>query len=57
MAQRLNIAALKAISQAPATGEAEWLIAAEGSVDFLKENAQSEEMVIYGCTYAASAKR
>jgi hypothetical protein len=47
MAQRLNIAALKAISQAPATGEAEWLIAAEDSVAFLKENVQSEEMVIY----------
>ncbi|MCL4822630.1 MAG: hypothetical protein KJZ57_00305 [Anaerolineales bacterium] len=47
MAQRLNIAALKAISQAPATGEAEWLIAAEDSVAFLKENVQSEEIVIY----------
>ena len=47
MARRVNIAALKAISRAPATGEAEWLIAAEDSVAFLKENAQSEEMVIY----------
>lgn len=47
MARRLNIAALKAISQAPATGEAEWLIAAEDSVAFLKDNAQSEEVVIY----------
>jgi len=47
MTRRFNIAALKAISQAPATGEAEWLIAAEDSVEFLKENAQSEEIVIY----------
>jgi hypothetical protein len=47
MARRFNIAALKAISQTPATGEAEWLVAAEDSVDFLKENAQSEEVVIY----------
>lgn len=47
MARRFNIAALKAISQAPATGEAEWLTAAEDSVVFLKENAQSEEIVIY----------
>lgn len=47
MMRRFNIAALKAISQAPATGEAEWLIAAEDSVAFLKENAQSEEVVIY----------
>jgi hypothetical protein len=47
MARRFNIAALKAISQAPATGEAEWLIAAEDSVAFLKENARSEEVVIY----------
>lgn len=47
MAQRFNIAALKAISQAPATGETKWLIAAEDSVAFLKANAQSEEVVIY----------
>ena len=47
MARKINIAALKAISQAPATGEAEWLIAAEDSVTFLRENAQSEEIVIY----------
>ena len=53
MARRLNIATLKAISQAPATGEAEWLIAAEDSVGFLKENAQSEEVVIYASAPAA----
>ncbi len=47
MARRFNIAALKAISQMPATGEAEWLVAAEDSVAFLKESAQSEEVVIY----------
>jgi hypothetical protein len=46
MARRFNIAALKAISQAPADSEAEWLIAAEDSVVFLKENAQSEEILI-----------
>ena len=47
MARRVNNTALKAISQAPAAGEAEWLVAAEDSVAFLKENAQSEETVIY----------
>lgn len=47
MARRFKISALKAISQAPATGEAQWLIDAENSVAFLKENARSEEIVIY----------
>jgi len=47
MARRFNIEALKAISQAPATSESGWLIAAEDSVAFLKENAQSEEIVIF----------
>jgi len=47
MTRRFNIVALKAISQAPATGEAEWLVSAEDSVAFLKENAQGEEIVIY----------
>ena len=47
MTRRFNIAALKAISQEPVTSGAEWLIAAEDSVAFLKENAQSEEVVIY----------
>lgn len=47
MARRFNIEALKSISQAPATSEAEWLIAAEDSVAFLKENAQSDEIVIF----------
>lgn len=49
MARRFDIASLNAISQAPAIGEAEWLIAAEDSVAFIKENAHSEEMVIYAC--------
>jgi len=47
MTRRFNIEAMKAISHAPASGEAEWLIAAEDSVVFLKENVQSEEIVIY----------
>lgn len=47
MTRRFNMAALKAISQAPTTGEVEWLIGAEDSVKFLKENAQSQEVVIY----------
>ncbi|WP_175700352.1 hypothetical protein [Burkholderia ambifaria] len=47
MARRFNIAALKAIAQAPASDAAKWLIGAEDSVGFLKQNAQSEEIVIY----------
>ncbi|HHV7519235.1 TPA: hypothetical protein ACUNF5_000667 [Burkholderia orbicola] len=47
MARRFNIAALKAIAQAPASDVAKWLIGAEDSVDFLKQNAQSEEIAIY----------
>lgn len=47
MVRRFNIAALKAISQVSATDDTEWLIGAEDSVAFLKENAQSEEIVIY----------
>lgn len=47
MARRFNIAALKAIAQAPASDAAKWLIGAEDSVEFLKQNAQSEEIVIY----------
>ncbi len=47
MARRFNIATLKAIAQAPAFDAAEWLIGAEDSVEFLKHNAQSEEIVIY----------
>lgn len=45
--RRFNIEALKALSRAQAGGEAEWLIAAEDSVTFLRENAQSEEILIY----------
>lgn len=47
MTRRFDIAALKAISHAPAIGEVDWLISAEDSIVFLKENAQSEEIVIY----------
>ncbi|MEJ1164743.1 hypothetical protein V9K97_13635 [Variovorax sp. CCNWLW186] len=47
MAQRFNIAALKAIAHAPASGEAQWLVGAEDSVEFLKQNAKNEEIVIY----------
>lgn len=47
MARRFNIAALTAISHVPASEEAAWLVGAEDSVAFLKENAQSEEVVIY----------
>lgn len=44
---RFNIAALKAIAQAPTQDAAKWLIGAEDSVSFLKQNAESEEIVIY----------
>lgn len=47
MARRFNIADLKAIAQAPASDTEKWLIGAEHSVDFLRRNALSEEMVIY----------
>ncbi len=47
MARRFNIAALKAIAHAPASDAAKWLVGAEDSVEFLKQNAQSDEIVIY----------
>lgn len=47
MARRFSIETLKAISQTPAIDQEKWLITAEDSVSFLKENAQSEELVIY----------
>jgi hypothetical protein len=47
VARRFNIAALKALAQVPTESEAAWLVGAEDSVAFLKENAQSEEVVIY----------
>lgn len=52
MARRFNIAALKAISLAPASDEEAWLVSAEDSVTFLKESAQSEEVVIYASSRA-----
>ena len=47
MTRRFNMAALKALAQAPADKAADWLIGAEVSVAFLKANARSEEIVIY----------
>lgn len=48
MAKKLNIAALKALAQVPASESVQkWLISAEDSVEFLKQNALSEEIVIY----------
>ena len=47
MTRRFNSAALKSIFQAPASGEADWLTAAEDAVTFLKDNAEGEEVVIY----------
>ena len=39
MSRRFNIATLKALAQAPADNAASWLVGAEESVEFLKENA------------------
>ena len=47
MTRRFNIAALKALAQAPADKAASWIVGAEESVEFLKANTQSEEIVIY----------
>lgn len=47
MTRRFNMATLKALAQAPADKAANWLGGAEDSVEFLKANAQSEEIVIY----------
>ncbi len=47
MARRFNMSDLRAIAQAPALDATKWLIGAEDSVEFLKQNAQSEEIVIY----------
>ena len=41
------MATLKALAQAPADKAADWLTGAEDSVAFVKENARSEEIVIY----------
>lgn len=41
------MATLKALAQAPAVKAENWLVGAEDSVEFLKLNAQSEEIVIY----------
>lgn len=47
MTRRFNMAKLKALAQAPAGKAVDWLVGAEDSVEFLKANAQSEEVVIY----------
>ncbi|WP_129931632.1 hypothetical protein [Escherichia coli] len=38
---------LHAISEKPQNDDAAWLIEAERSIKFLKENAQNDEVVIY----------
>lgn len=47
MARRFNISDLQAIAKAPSPGDVSWLVGARNSVEFLKQNAQSEEIVIY----------
>lgn len=47
MARRFNIADLKAVAKAPASDAGKWLVDAEDSVGFMRQNAHSEEMVIY----------
>lgn len=47
MARRFDISRMQAISRLPSEGRADWLVKAEDSVEFLKVNAQSDEMVIY----------
>lgn len=46
MARRFDITRLQAISQLPGTNGANWLVGAEDSVEFLKTNAESDEVVI-----------
>jgi hypothetical protein len=41
------IESLTKISKIPATGAAEWLSSAESSVEFIKENVQSERIVLF----------
>lgn len=51
--RRFSLGALKAISQVALVDETNWLIRAEDSVAFLKDNAQSQELVIYASGPAA----
>jgi hypothetical protein len=41
------IDSLTKISKIPATGAAEWLSSAESSIEFIKENTQSERLVLF----------
>lgn len=45
-----NIDDLKSITQIPNTRGHEWLVGAEGSIDFLRNSAVSDEIVIYART-------
>ncbi len=47
MARRLDPNRLMAIMKPPSEGDFEWRCNAEASVEFLKVNAQSDEVVIY----------
>lgn len=47
MAHRFNSTLLQTISQLPSEGSAEWLCRAKDSLEFLKINAQSDEVVIF----------
>lgn len=44
-----KLAELKKINELPKDDSQSWLINAEGSIDFLKLNSQSDEIVIYAC--------
>jgi hypothetical protein len=43
------IEALRKISQIPETGKADWLSSAESSIEFIKENVQSDRLVLFAC--------
>src|SRR5438445_9340310 len=45
--QRFDEKAFREIARAPNTSKAEWLLRAEDSIDFLKGNAQRDEIAIY----------
>jgi hypothetical protein len=51
--QRFDEIAFREIARAPDAGKAEWLLRAEDSIDFLKSNAQRDEVVIYATADAA----
>jgi hypothetical protein len=45
--QRFDERAFREIARAPDAGQAEWLLRAEDSIAFLKDNAQRDEIVVY----------